>query len=209
MYSIYYVKYLTLKHIILAFALFLSAIFVTNAQNINGISVTRKFRVVKDSPKTKANQGFCKKGDVDYEGLVKAFGKPTGHSGLELSRKPMSEIAELDLWWNNYPHTLYLFYEREDGVKDVIAVHDYELDYFEIRTDRFLVGTDLIPGGLRVGDPVDKFISQYKPADQLESISLLNDNDDPRVVVYFGDCFALCIPYTDGVITGIYYEEID
>ena len=131
----------------------LASLFIFNglsyAQIINGVRPDTRCRVSSDKQKTDKNKGFCKKGDVDFEYIVSKFGMPDDYT-------PLEEARAYDLFLGG---RFFSAYYKKDGKRDLIQFQNEKLVYYSLETNRFLVLDDIIPEGIKVGDPFTQITS--------------------------------------------------
>lgn len=192
----------------------LASLFMINitaqAQKVNGIRPETKFRVSSDKQKSEKNKGFCKKGDLDFESFVTKFGMPTEYTSLEESRA-------YDLIAGG--RFFYAYYNK-NGKEDSFAFQNEKLVSFSLETDKYLALDDMIPGGVKVGDPFTKISSvipysdigkdpggkRYTYMRRMKE----SDNTDPYfaniLIIDSKNDYSTAIVEENGIIIGIQYD---
>ena len=184
---------------------------LASAQLIENVQYGQRFTVTKTSSKTTANNGFCQKGDIDYEAIVKAFGKPERFPTPQESRA-------IDMDEGKVTRAFF----RKDGKEDFIQFHYNRICTIFLETDRFAAFKDMVPGGIRVGDPITVITSRYKNVNQVDGTESTfayeqrfqeagqEDDDEANFIVYHTKTdYPYYFMVENGIITYIYYNDFE
>lgn len=181
------------------------------AQDLQDASINTKFEVLKDTQITIQNKGFCARGDIDYQSIVSAFGIPDEFTPLQESRKK-------DLYGDpTYVKAIY----RKDGKEDVLWFLDRVFTSFHLETDRFIACKNIVPGGIKVGDPISKITSLLPRVNQWDrnkdkyaydetfEMADRQQSDQANFVVYNQTDYPICFRVEKGIIVWVLYDCSD
>ncbi len=198
------------KYIITIIAMLASSL-LASAQLIENIKYGQRFTVAKTGSKTAANNGFCQKGDIDYEAIVRTFGKPDRFPTVEESRG-------MDISEGRVANALF----TKNGKKDIIQFHNNRICTILLKTNRFAAFKDMVPGGVRVGDQITVITSRYKNVNQVDGTENTfayeqrfreagqEDNEEANFIVYHTKTdYPYYFMVENGIITYIYYNDFE